>query len=109
MKLKNIIYTTTLAALMIAAVTGCSKKRFDINANPNDVTDVSVTPSVLLPGAQQYTSSTITSEWWLSAGGWDVVQDQVLTSLSMKRPINLPTIFMLEYGISYAIMPPTTI
>jgi Starch-binding associating with outer membrane len=64
MKLKNIIYTTTLAALMIAAVTGCSKKRFDINANPNDVTDVSVTPSVLLPGALQYTSSTIASEWW---------------------------------------------
>ncbi|MEI9911733.1 MAG: SusD/RagB family nutrient-binding outer membrane lipoprotein [Bacteroidota bacterium] len=64
MKLKNIIYTTTLTALMIAAVTGCSKKRFDINANPNDVTDVSVTPSVLLPGALQYTSSTIASEWW---------------------------------------------
>ena len=68
MKFKNIIYTATFAALIAAAVTGCSKKRFDINANPNDVTDVSVTPSVLLPGALQYTSSTIASEWWFI--GW---------------------------------------
>jgi hypothetical protein len=68
MKLKNIIYSTTLAALMIAAVTGCSKKKFDINGNPNDVTDVSVSASVLLPGALQYTSSTIASEWWFI--GW---------------------------------------
>ena len=64
MKLKNIIYKVTFAVLIIAAVTGCSKKRFDINANPNDVTDVSVTPSVLLPGALQATSTTIASEWW---------------------------------------------
>jgi hypothetical protein len=64
MKLKNIIYSVSLAALMAAAVTGCSKKRFDINSNPNDVTDVSVTPSVLLPGALQATATTIASEWW---------------------------------------------
>jgi hypothetical protein len=63
MKLKNIIYTTAIAALMVSAV-GCSKKKFDINANPDDVTDVSVTPSVLLPGAQQATSSTMASEYW---------------------------------------------
>ncbi len=64
MKLKNIIYTTTLTALMIAAVTGCSKKKFDINSNPDDVTDVSVSASVLLPGAQQETSSIIAREFW---------------------------------------------
>ena len=63
MKLKNIIYTTAIAALMISAV-GCSKKKFDINSNPDDVTDVSVTPSVLLPGAQQETSSIIAREFW---------------------------------------------
>jgi hypothetical protein len=67
MKLKNIIYTTAVAALMVAAV-GCSKKKFDINSNPDDVTDVSVTPSVLLPGALQATSSTIASEYWFI--GW---------------------------------------
>lgn len=64
MKLKNIIYATTLTALMVAAVTGCSKKKFDINSNPDDVTDVSVTPTVLLPGAQQETSSLIAGEFW---------------------------------------------
>jgi hypothetical protein len=64
MKMKKIIYIITFASLLIAAVTGCSKKRFDINANPDDVTDVSVTPSVLLPGALQATSTTIASEWW---------------------------------------------
>src|SRR5690349_14292905 len=64
MKLKNIIYSVSLVALMAAAVTGCSKKRFDINSNPNDVTDVSVTPSVLLPGALQATATTIAAEWW---------------------------------------------
>jgi hypothetical protein len=68
MKLKNIIFATTLSAVMVAAVTGCSKKRFEINANPDDVTDVSVTPSVLLPGALQATSTTIASEWWFI--GW---------------------------------------
>ncbi|MBC7948705.1 MAG: SusD/RagB family nutrient-binding outer membrane lipoprotein [Chitinophagaceae bacterium] len=64
MKLKNIIYTTAIAALLMSAIGGCSKKKFDINANPDDVTDVSVTPSVLLPGALQATSSTIASEYW---------------------------------------------
>jgi hypothetical protein len=68
MKLKNIIFATTLSAVMIAAVTGCNKKRFEINANPDDVTDVSVTPSVLLPGALQATSTNIASEWWFI--GW---------------------------------------
>jgi hypothetical protein len=67
MKFKNIIYTTTLAVVMVAAVTGCSKKKFDINSNPNDVTDESVTPSVLLPGALQATSSNIASEYWFLA------------------------------------------
>ena len=64
MKIKNIIYTTTLTAVMISAGTRCSKNKFDINANPDDVTDVSVTPSVLLPGALQATATNIAAEWW---------------------------------------------
>jgi hypothetical protein len=67
MKLKNIIYTTAVAALLATAV-GCSKKKFDINSNPDDVTDVSVTPSVLLPGALQATATNIAADyWWV---GW---------------------------------------
>lgn len=64
MKLKKIIYAFALTVLMIVAGTGCSKDKFDINANPDDVTDVSVTPSVLLPGALQATATSIASEWW---------------------------------------------
>jgi len=62
MKLKKIIYGLSLTTLLFAGA--CSKSKFDINANPDDVTDVSVTPSVLLPGAQQATATTIASEWW---------------------------------------------
>ena len=63
MKLKHIIYTTAIAAMLVGAVS-CSKKKFDINANPDDVTDVSVTPSVLLPGALQATATNIAAEYW---------------------------------------------
>jgi hypothetical protein len=64
MKLKKFIYTATLAAVVLSAGVGCSKKKFDINSNPDDVTDVSVTPTVLLPGALQATSTVIASEFW---------------------------------------------
>lgn len=64
MKLKKIIYASALTALMMVVGTGCSKNKFEINANPDDVTDVSVTPSVLLPGALQATATSIASEWW---------------------------------------------
>lgn len=62
MKLKNIIYATTLAAVVLSAGS-CKKSKFDINANPDAVTDVSVTPSVLLPAAQQTTSAIIAADW----------------------------------------------
>ncbi len=64
MKIKNIIYTATLTAVMIGAVTSCSKDKFEINTNPDDVTSGSVTPSVLLPGALQATSTNIAAEYW---------------------------------------------
>ena len=54
MKIKNIVYTTFLTAVLIAAGVSCSKDKFDINANPDDVTDVSVTPSVILPGTRTH-------------------------------------------------------
>ncbi len=61
MKLKRIIYASSLAVLLAAG--GCKKDKFDINSNPDDVTDVSVTPSVLLPGAQQTTSAIVAADW----------------------------------------------
>ena len=64
MKLKKIITASALTALMIVVGTGCNKNKFEINANPDDVTNVSVTPSLLLPGALQTTATIIASEWW---------------------------------------------
>lgn len=68
MKFKNILLTSAVA-LSVFAIAGCSKAKFDINSNPDDVTDISVTPSVLLPGALQATSSNIAGEWWF-VGWW---------------------------------------
>lgn len=62
MKLKRIIYAASFAAILLAAG-GCKKEKFDINANPDDVTDISVTPSVLLPGALQSTSQIVAINW----------------------------------------------
>lgn len=71
MKLKSIILTGITAASLFAV--GCSKDTFDINSNPNDVTDASVTPGVLLPASQQETSRLIAADywwmgWWMSYG-----------------------------------------
>ena len=61
MKFKSIIYSATLAAVLLAG--GCKKEKFDINSNPDDVTDVSVTPTVILPGALQATSALVAVDW----------------------------------------------
>lgn len=63
MNSRNIIKTALLTCLIVAG-TACNKEQFNINSNPDSVTDVSVTPSVLLPGAEQATSSIIASEYW---------------------------------------------
>ena len=67
MKLKNILFASAIA-IGFTMMAGCSKSKFDINSNPDDVTDESVTPSVILPGALQATSTNIGSEWWFL--GW---------------------------------------
>ncbi len=65
MKYNKIIYTALIAVLLGAG--GCSKEKFSINSNPDDVTEGSVTPGVLLPGAQQATATHIAADyWWLA-------------------------------------------
>jgi len=65
MKYNKIIYIA-LATVLIGAI-GCKKEKFSINANPDDVTDASVTPSVLLPAAQQATATNMAADyWWVS-------------------------------------------
>ncbi|RYY72902.1 MAG: SusD/RagB family nutrient-binding outer membrane lipoprotein [Gammaproteobacteria bacterium] len=62
MKLKKIIYLASFSFLLLA-MGSCKKEKFDINANPDDVTDVSVNPQVLLPAAQQVTSDIVATNF----------------------------------------------
>ncbi len=63
MKLKNIIYSLTLAILMIAVVTGCRKSQFNINQNINSVTDSTVAYNVVLPAALHSSGVIIATQW----------------------------------------------
>jgi hypothetical protein len=83
MRIKTIIYSAIVAGLLGTAA-GCKKEKFNINSNPDDVTDVSVTPSVLLPGAQQTTSAVIAADWgflqmwmgyWARSGSYQSITD----------------------------------
>src|SRR5688572_5731776 len=83
MKFKNIFYTATLAAMLIS-VGGCKKDKFDINQNPDDVTDISVSPSVLLPGALQTTAGIVAGDfvhlqmwmgYWARSGSYQSLTD----------------------------------
>ncbi len=51
MKLKKLLYSLPLAAILITAGTGCRKSMFNINQNPNDPTDSTITYDVILPAA----------------------------------------------------------
>ncbi len=71
MKLKKIIYSIPLAALLLAAATGCNKEKFNINQNINQPTDSTVTYDVVLPAALHATGGIIANQWgsiqnWLS-------------------------------------------
>ncbi|MBL7748386.1 MAG: SusD/RagB family nutrient-binding outer membrane lipoprotein, partial [Chitinophagaceae bacterium] len=72
MKYNKIFFLAAMTAVVISTGS-CKKEKFDINSNPDDVTDVSVTPSVLLPGALQATSSLVDCNgwvlsWWMGHG-----------------------------------------
>lgn len=63
MKLKSILYTIPLAALVIAAATGCKKEKFNINQNINQPTDSTVTYDVVLPAALHASGTIIANPW----------------------------------------------
>ncbi|HMU45769.1 MAG TPA: SusD/RagB family nutrient-binding outer membrane lipoprotein [Chitinophagaceae bacterium] len=63
MKLKNIIYSVTLAAIIIAAGAGCRKSQFNINQTQNAPTDSTVTYDVVLPAAIHATGTIIGTQW----------------------------------------------
>jgi hypothetical protein len=62
MKLKKLIYGVSLAAI-IAAGSSCNKAKFNINRNPNDPTDSSVTYDVVLPAALHASGAIVATQW----------------------------------------------
>ncbi len=69
MKLKKIIYSMSLAAIVVAAGTGCRKSQFNINQNTNNPTDSTVTYDVVLPAAL-HASGTIIATPWGTTQNW---------------------------------------
>lgn len=63
MKYNKIFFIVAMTAVILSTGS-CKKEKFEINSNPDDVTDASVTPSVLLPGALQATSSIVDCNFW---------------------------------------------
>ena len=58
---KKIVFSFIASGLLL--ITGCKKDVFDINSNPDDITDASVTPGVLLPGALQNTARIVATDF----------------------------------------------
>ena len=63
MKLKKLIYGVPLAAILIAAGTGCRKSQFNINQNTNSPTDSTVSYDVVLPAALHATGTIVGTQW----------------------------------------------
>jgi hypothetical protein len=63
MKLKHFIYVLPLAAIIIAAGTGCKKGAFNINRDLNNPTDSTVTYDVVLPAALHASGFIVGTQW----------------------------------------------
>ncbi len=64
--MKKIIQLLPLAILLVIGAISCKKESFDINRNPNDVTDSSIVYNFILPTAQNSTARVVTRNWgWL--------------------------------------------
>jgi Starch-binding associating with outer membrane len=70
MKLNKIIYALPLAAILVAAGTGCGKDKFNINRNTNAPTDSTVTYDVVLPAALHATGANIMATQWGTTMNW---------------------------------------
>jgi hypothetical protein len=66
MKLNKLLLGSLLVALVFSAGTGCKKASFDINKNPNQPTDSTVTYNLVLPAAMHATADWVATDWgWL--------------------------------------------
>jgi hypothetical protein len=66
MKFNKINKLLMLVAIAIAGITGCKKSDFNINKNPNQATDSTVSYDVILPSALHATGAAVGTNWgWL--------------------------------------------
>jgi Starch-binding associating with outer membrane len=70
MKLNKIIYAIPLAAILVAAGTGCGKDKFNINQNTNAPTDSTVSYDVVLPAALHATGANVIATPWGTTQDW---------------------------------------
>jgi hypothetical protein len=55
-----------VATVAVAGITGCKKSTFDINKNPNQATDSTISYNVILPSALNNQAATLATSWgWL--------------------------------------------
>jgi hypothetical protein len=63
MKLKNLIYSAVTATILVMGLSNCKKSAFDINQNPNNATDSTVSYDVILPAALHSTGVLVGTQW----------------------------------------------
>ncbi|HEX8462015.1 MAG TPA: SusD/RagB family nutrient-binding outer membrane lipoprotein [Segetibacter sp.] len=63
MEKKKFINVLAAVILLITLITGCKKSTFNINGNPNQPTDSTVTYDVILPAALHGTGTVIANDW----------------------------------------------
>jgi hypothetical protein len=61
--MKKLIYITAFATVMVAGFSSCKKSAFDINRNPNQATDSTVSYDVILSAAQAGTGGLMATPW----------------------------------------------
>ena len=61
--MKKLIYTTAAVTVLIAGFSSCKKSTFDINKNPNQATDSTVSYDVILPAALHSTGALVATQW----------------------------------------------
>jgi hypothetical protein len=61
--MKRTIYMAATAILLIAGASSCKKSTFDINQNPNQATDSTVSHDVILPAALHATGVAVSTPW----------------------------------------------
>lgn len=63
MRLQKLLYAAAAATIMVAGLGSCKKNAFNINQNPNNATDSTVSYDVILPAALHSTGTLVRNPW----------------------------------------------